>query len=386
MFWKTALELLLPFLAKLSPSTSTPQMPPQFITSITLYAGEISGNGGFVMDVPNKRYIQEIDTPWLGYMLNNTELVLPTKDFNFINGRCVQVNGSFFHDPFSWVRYTKFAGAATLGPEFHSRTCNWWNLSEPALNVSVALCMEKNDTIPVLAAANTGGSTELIYFQQDFRVVVPPASDFDIPTGCVEKAPQCPGGAVVELDAFIFHPQYEFDLYNEDVADLLGDTVFICADANNSQFDHYAWVSRYTLQVWSGWGEYALCNRPGVNKTGNCLGKETYAVGREASYGITPENGRCANNSAVGTWYSLPTAGMCNSTSQQIGPDPTKGHCSWRTLKRIKTIDGDCLLKTNGMFDACNQHYAYPFARPLAILQQSFASDDPSQGGCPPIA
>lgn len=35
----------------------------------------------------------------------------------------------------------------------------------------------------------------------------------------------------------------------QDVADLLGDTVFICADSNHTSLDHYEWVSRYTLQV-----------------------------------------------------------------------------------------------------------------------------------------
>ena len=102
----------------------------------------------------------------------------------------------------------------------------------------------------------------------------------------------------------------QFDIYNEDVADLAGDTEFICADAVSGHAsqgsllgaawcldfvfvlcrdfsvvplasllvlshkyalsswlmmffcqDGYQWVSRYNLQVWSGWGDYAECNR-----------------------------------------------------------------------------------------------------------------------------
>lgn len=71
-----------------SPNAEAPQMPPQFTTSVTTYryAAGLVGDGKFVMDVLNKRYVQEQNWPWLGYTLNETELALPDRDFTFVNG------------------------------------------------------------------------------------------------------------------------------------------------------------------------------------------------------------------------------------------------------------------------------------------------------------
>jgi hypothetical protein len=394
--WLETIQVLLPFLSHLVGEhinkhgdnfASRPRVAPQFVSSISVNTPSFQGAGRFEFDLPNQRLNQTINSPWFGgYSLNTSAILLNTSAHNFINGRCAEINGTVFGDPFGWLVLAKFSGTVTLGPEYHSRTCNFWNFSVPTENVSLALCLESNDTIPVLWTIEEQGLLEFLYFYQDFSPIQPPAEDFILPKNCFEKAPLCAGGAVVEVDSFVFHPQNQFDLINEDVADLLGDTVFICVDFNNTGFDHYAWVSRYTLQMWSGWGEYALCNRPSPNETGVCVGKETFSVGREAAYGIKDQCGQCTNNDDVGNWYSLPTAGLCNSDSQPLGPDASKGQCSWRVLKRLKTIDGVCLLKTNGMASSCSQEFDYPFAQSRAILLQSFESDDPSQGGCPPIA
>jgi len=391
--WLETLQLLLSLLSHLPAATNDldpprPRMPPAFMSSVVAATPAFGGIGRIEVDGHNKRMNQTINSAWFsGYWLNTTSILLADSGYNIINGRCAELNGSVFSDPFGWLALSKFCGTVTLPPQFHSRTCNWWNFSLPSANISIALCMEQNDTIPVLTTLAVGGVGEWVYFEQDFVGTPPPAADFIVPQSCFEKEPLCAGGGVVDLDAFIFHPQNQFDLINEDVADLLGDTVFfICVDANNTAFDHYAWVSRYTLQVWSGWGEYALCNRPSPNHTGICVGKEIFSVGREAAYGIGEKCGQCTDNSNTGNWYSLPTAGLCSSPSQVLGPDPTKGQCSWRVLKRLKTIDGVCVLKTNGMYDSCVKNFDYPFTRSRAILLQSFESDDPSQGGCPPIA
>ncbi len=63
--------------------------------------------------------------------------------------------------------------------------------------------------------------------------------------------------------AYIFHPNNTVgDIANQDVADALGDTGFICADAlsNNTDRDHYDWVSLYELEVYNKWGQYQFCN------------------------------------------------------------------------------------------------------------------------------
>jgi len=228
----------------------------------------------------------------------------------------------------------------------------------------------------------------LFILRKIFFPGVPAASLFVPPANCLVPDPLCDGGESVLLDAFIFHPAHKFDLFNENVADLLGDTVFICADSisNHSSVDQFEWVSRYTLQVWSGWGQYAECNRPNPNATGTCIGTETFSVGRESAYGVKEKCGQCTNNSDTGSWYSLPTLGQCNSTTQPLGPNATLGHCSWRMLEKKKTIDGKCLLTTNNMLGVCIKERNYPFAQSSAILLQSFESSDPSKGGCAAIA
>lgn len=54
---------------------------------------------------------------------------------------------------------------------------------------------------------------------------------------------------------------------NQDVADMLGDVLFVCADAisNNTQMDNYSYVSHYSVQMLTSWGVYQECNGyPGV--------------------------------------------------------------------------------------------------------------------------
>jgi len=93
---------------------------------------------------------------------------------------------------------------------------------------------------------------------------------------------------------------------------------------------------------------------------------------------------KCADSAQ--TIHYGATGTRCRLVTQQIGPDASKGQCSWRIIKRVKTIDGLCLLKTHGMMNMCLQEADYPFAKTSAILLDSFDYDDPAQGGCPAIA
>lgn len=208
-----------------------------------------------------------------------------------------------------------------------------------------------------------------------------------IPDQCLEPPPICDGGEVTELDVYIFHPANQFDLYNEDVADLLGDTAFICSDAasGHTDSDAYEWVSRYSLQVWSGWGDYGECNRPSPHEEGVCISFEDYAVGREASFGLKPKGGQCVDNSDIGSWYSLPKDGMCQNDTQTLGPKGD-GNCSWRVVEKLKTINGTCLLKDQGMLNSCLSETSLPFKKTQYVLFNAFNETDPAKGGCPDIS
>jgi hypothetical protein len=341
-------------------------------------------------DVVNERLnISVVEPPTLGnFSTRFRELALNTSFFININDRCQPVPNATFGDYFGWAAHVgKYMGSRNLGPRFQNRTCDMWTYLTTT-QVNLSLCAQGDIPLMLTIIQHDVTQSFSIYFEKDFFVGTPPASLFVPPANCLVPDPLCEGGEVIELDSFIFHPANMFDLYNENVADLLGDTVFICADSisNHSQVDQFQWVSRYTLQVWSAWGQYAECNRPTPNETGICIGSELFSVGRESAFGAKEKCGQCTNNSDSGSWYSLPTAGMCNSSTQPLGPNATLGDCSWRILTKQKTIDGKCLLKTNNMLDVCVKEGNYPFTQSSAILLQSFESSDPSKGGCPAIA
>eukprot|EP00750_Incisomonas_marina_P001114 INCI10926.1.p1 GENE.INCI10926.1~~INCI10926.1.p1 ORF type:complete len:340 (-),score=43.79 INCI10926.1:815-1834(-) len=267
-------------------------------------------------------------------------------------------------------------------------TCG--HLTSRQKNISLAVCVDaETNRLPLLYNVSTVGYSASSTYGPDIHenLTQSDLARLAIPEPCFDSPAVCAGGEVQEFDAYIFHPAHVFDIYNEDVADLLGDTAFICADslANHTSADDYQWVSRYSLQVWSGWGDYAECNRPSPSEEGVCISKEKYLVGREASFGLKPHAGQCADNSDVGVWLSLPEAGMCQNESQVMGPEGS-GNCSWRIVKKLKTINGTCLLQQQGMLESCSTETDFPFAKTTAILATAFNSSDPSQGGCPDIS
>lgn len=364
-----------------------PTIPPAFTSSVLFLPLSVLSPGVMYYDLKARHYnISVRETmPLSNFTTSMKEIALNTSYYLSLNDRCQPIEDAMFGDLFSWTKVAAYEGQKTLGPKYRNRTCDQWGFN--ASSVNLTLCTQ--DNTPVLLVLTQPDPTESfsIYFDTDFFAGTPPASLFVPPPNCYVPDPPCDGGASTQLDAFIFHPEHVFDINNENVADLLGDVVFICSDSlsNHSLIDQFQWVSRYNLQVWSGWGQYAECNRPSPKDPGTCIGLEKFLVGREAAFGMKEKCGQCADNSDVGSWYSLPTAGMCNSTSQPLGPNATLGQCTWRILEKKKTIDGKCLLQANNMLQVCLQEAAYPFAKSAAIMMAAFESTDPSQGGCPPV-
>ena len=86
--------------------------------------------------------------------------------------------------------------------------------------------------------------------------------------------------------------------------------------------------------MWSGFGQYALCN----GYPPRCIGTERRFVGREAAAGFKARGGQCSDNSAtVGSWFSLTAAGQCG-----VGAAPDGVACSWRAVRKVKTVDIGC--------------------------------------------
>jgi len=340
-------------------------------------------------DLPGKRYNITINERLVigNFTVVMRQLALANAMYLIINDRCQSLDDGEFGDLFNWVNAAKYKGSMKLAPMFDNRTVDVWELIVSDFNLS--LCTQQNTPVLLnITSFHDSSHALVIYFSSQFQPGTPSPSLFVPPSNCFGPQPLCPGGQILELDAYIFHPAHMFDLNNENVADLFGDVVFICYDAleNHTDIDQFEWVTRWKIQMWSAWGQYAECNRPKPNQTGVCIGAEKFSVGREAPFGIKEMCGQCTVNDDTGTWFSLPTGGECNSTTQPLGPDPSRGQCTWRILERTKTIDGKCLLLTNHLLDTCVKEAFYPFTQSRQVLVNAFASSDLSKGGCPPIA
>ena len=100
-------------------------------------------------------------------------------------------------------------------------------------------------------------------------------------------------------------------------------------------------------------------------------------MGREAAFGLSLDaNGQCTNNSATGSWFSLPQLGECASPFDVVGRD-----CTWRADKLIKTINASCLLTTQHFLSFCDS--SMPLTAAADALTVAFASDVLADGGCP---
>eukprot|EP01064_Diplonema_japonicum_P022661 TRINITY_DN326_c0_g1_i13.p1 TRINITY_DN326_c0_g1~~TRINITY_DN326_c0_g1_i13.p1 ORF type:complete len:417 (+),score=118.66 TRINITY_DN326_c0_g1_i13:58-1251(+) len=185
----------------------------------------------------------------------------------------------------------------------------------------------------------------------------------------------------VTLDMYIFHPRDNATLVNQNTADIMGDTNFVCLDAlsNHTAQDHYDVASWYKVEVLPVWGQYQLCN----GYPGDCMGAENKRIGRELAFGVTQFGGQCNEEDAneVGVWWSMPADGECKE-----GQVPSEGVCSWRVVRRVKTIDAvKCLFGELGMLDSCRKEQRPPYPVTSDMYRRAFTEDSVAQRGCPPI-
>lgn len=315
---------------------------------------------------------------------NTTSVTTSTGSFDVMNGLCYPMDyggtPSTYTNMWQWVPLSRRrADAVVDGTE-----CAVWALSLAGVDLLVAV--GKDSETPVeYNISNTKAN-----YSYSFRFVsFAEGADPDVLRGFDEAAcaspPTCaePGatGAVTTADAYIFHPENNFNISNQDVGDALGDTFFVCEDLQtglNPGADHaYAWISRWNLTYTSTVGQYLNCNAYGAEN--HCMGANDRLVGREAALGLgAPLAGQCDANEATGVWWSLPAAGRC--------PDgaPPSDDCSWQAT-RVKTINGSCLFDLHNFNATCAADARAPFKTAHAAFERAFASDDPADGGCPPL-
>uniref|UniRef100_A0A7S0IHY3 Uncharacterized protein n=1 Tax=Calcidiscus leptoporus TaxID=127549 RepID=A0A7S0IHY3_9EUKA len=215
-----------------------------------------------------------------------------------------------------------------------------------------------------------------------------PAAVWDIPrAGCLERVPPCAStGAMRRFDVYIAHPRRFVELGDQDSADARGDVAFLCPDLTSAEnsTNGYDTVSHWVVEMNAAWGQYRQCNGyPGL-----CVGLETFFVGRQVPFGDEelPLSGQCSPHTIRGSWFSHPAGGQCKESSNE--------RCSWRPVRRAKSISIDCLARQQGLVAACRKDLKehgdmrlkqWIYNRSLPIFERAFMSDGAAQGGCPPL-
>ena len=291
-----------------------------------------------------------------------------------------------FADPFSWLPFANLSGSETVD----GKLTDVWASDVP--NVGHFRYYVSHDGIPVRHFSNVsypklpGQPPQYQATQMDFttyKAGVSPQAFAGFNKSAALFPPACPVPSdltPVTLDVFIFHPEHSNNISGQDVGDAVGDASFVCQDAltNNTKNDNYSVVSMYTLEVYPQFGQYKMCNHydPSI-----CIGDEPILVGKEASMGLGVFGGQCSYNDLAGTWYSLPPSGLCANNTRPTSPDV----CTWRIVKKIKTIDSKCLFNEHKMLQTCIQEVRLPYPKSTEIFVNAFKEVDPAKGGCPAL-
>ena len=109
--------------------------------------------------------------------------------------------------------------------EVHGRPGHEWALDAPSGHV--ALCATA-DGLPVYWTASNPKAPYITYNFTNVKVGAVPADTFALPAECSGPLTRCPGGKVETFEIYQAHPEGKFGLNNRNVADLLGDTMFLC--------------------------------------------------------------------------------------------------------------------------------------------------------------
>eukprot|EP00658_Telonema_sp_P-2_P036879 TRINITY_DN26596_c0_g2_i3.p1 TRINITY_DN26596_c0_g2~~TRINITY_DN26596_c0_g2_i3.p1 ORF type:complete len:345 (-),score=55.42 TRINITY_DN26596_c0_g2_i3:151-1185(-) len=312
-------------------------------------------------------------------LMNVTFQFEPAGNMANLSGACyTNFTAGTYHDMWAWL-----AGAQYLGPVAGCKGCELWSfhVSTPVV-FGARLIVRGNVPIQFNQTVETGGgnTSTSIYDFLSFAEGASPTGAID-PGRCANPASCTETKEIRNSSMFIFHPKHQFDIAGQDVGDAVGDTFFVCEDLYNKQnpsMDHnYAWLTHWEVEHLAYYGQYQNCN----GYPSHCMGSSDWLVGREAALALgSPLAGQCTPNPLVGNWWSLPERGRCTG---EHGPGDTLGvDCTWRA-KRVKTIDGLCLIKQHQFLRKCEMDGRAPFGNATVAFEKAFSSDDLSVGGCP---
>lgn len=373
------------------------QTPPTPVVIRQFYDPQFQGNfgiSGFGIVEQSEFWYDDVYQAWkaaqqensYGFPRNITILQAPTQSYFSINGVCREIPGSGdYQGLFSWLPYATYGGPATI----NNRSAEMWYFTTHNGPI-VYYGDSSNTSIPVqfLFPSVPFTSTQLINFTFTFsEALVPgaianPEDVFLVDSSCLGDGILCPvpegESDTVSFEAFVFHPPNDFSLVNDNIADLYGDTFFVCGSVVADQFTYFELISQWKLIFNASFGQYALCN------FGNCFGGNPNAVGRESAAGVGELSGQCSEypNNITGNWISLQNVSMC-APGEPIG---TNG-CAWQVVGRIKTINSTCLFN-HSFAEACVADFStnrFPLENANSLFLQAFESDEESQNGCPAL-
>jgi len=301
------------------------------------------------------------------------------------NGVCRPLlHMSNFSSFWSWLPESTYRGQVLVD----NRLCDEWYLESNG-QMFVYYGLSSNTSIPVrlispfpaITSNNASNATMIFSSSLIPGPFADPEEVFYVADGCFTDGKLCdvpPDEQVVKFQAYVFHDPDDFSLINDNVADLEGDALFVCASLLRHEFSYFKLISWWELTFNTSYGQYALCN------FGNCFGGNPYAVGREASASFAPNGGQCSTypNNITGSWFSLQNVSIC-AQGQNIGDNG----CTWQVVGRYKTINATCLFN-HSFIEACItdfQSNRFPLYTANKLFLQAFENDYESENGCPPL-
>lgn len=372
--WAVAWVVLACVYAAAAARADPPSIPTQFVCDTMLMQYGMKSVGRMYENDDAREYhwilrmpsliSNEYDTTWEVFHFDDEQTFL-------VNGQC-RNSSSPFASIFAFMPYTSFLRNDTV----HGTPCEMWGISISGSETSVCVA---DDDIPLRMRVmdKVTGVITLDWYFINFVVQVPTIPL--VPLTCMAAAQDflCPGGSIEDTPMIRFHDMGDYTLRNKNTADMLGDTAFICMTSELDMRPGTTAISKFIISTNTSWGQYGFCNND------ECIGGNKWSVGREATTGLLPYGGQCADLSQVGTWYSLRADAMCED-----GPSGTSalnaGKCAWQVKQLVKTIDLSCLA-SHSFLDQCVADGGLPFENATNTLQRAFDSSDPNEGGCPDV-
>ncbi|EDQ88937.1 uncharacterized protein MONBRDRAFT_25666 [Monosiga brevicollis MX1] len=361
---------------------SKPVIPSAFISSFEFYSSGVYGGTGqyyYDADAQKNHYNLTVANPFFpaqavpyGYFYSEAGAWM------YIEGICKSL-GTKFAPVFSFVQSpaTTYQGSKTV----NGRDCDVWGLTTAQANLSV--CTQNSVLVEFISESQVSTTHYMtrMLFGDDFNPSKPTPAELAVPEACFEPPVVCNATNLTAetMDVYAFQPKNQTgNIVDQDVADLRGDTVFVCFDllSNNTANDHYAVVTNYKINVIPKWGLYRECN----GYPPYCIGDAMVEVGRESSISKGPLRGQCEPNLDYGSWLSMPSMGYC-----QDGPLDLAKNCSWQVASVGKTISGACLIENPAFLQACSQIVNGSIDAAVDLFKAAFDSEDPSKNGCPAL-